>query len=82
MLIIENTNLRATLQFTDSEGNTKPVVNVNTNLTKGGSNFNLNFTVIDETVITNNLEAIQLEIDSFKTALSEKMIEFGYKITL
>jgi len=82
MIIIENTNLRATLQITDIENNLKSVMSINANLAKGGSNLNFNFTVMDEVAMLANLEATQTEMDNFKIALNEKMVEFGYSVKI
>ena len=82
MIITENTNLKAILQITDVNGDVKSVISINSNLAKGGNSLNFNFSVIDETVMADNLEAVQTEMDNFKIALNEKMIEFGYKIKI
>jgi len=82
MIITENTNLKVTLQITDADSNIKPVIIINSNLAKGGNNLNFNLTVIDTATVETNLEAVQIEMDNFKIALNEKMLELGYKITI
>lgn len=82
MTIVENVNLNATLQITDSDKNVKPVIAINSNLVNGGNNLNLSFTVIDADALTNNVVAVQAEMDSFLLALNAKMVEFGYQVKI
>ena len=82
MTIVENVNLNATLQITDSDKNVKPVIAINSNLVNGGNNLNVSFTVIDADTLTNNIVAVQAEMDSFLVALNAKMIEFGYQVKI
>lgn len=82
MIMTENTNLKAILQITDADGDIKPVIAINSNIVKGGNNLSLNFTLIDDAIMVANVEAVQVEMDSFKAALNAKMVEFGYQITI
>jgi len=82
MIIVENTNLNGTLEITDPEGVKKSVVSINTNLTENTNNFNFNFTVIDKVAVDANIEAVQLEMNSFMAALRDKMTSAGYLITI
>ena len=82
MKINETTNLNAILQITAEDGTTKPVISINSNMVKGGNNLNLNFTITDEITLAANIATAQAEMDSFKAALNEKMVELGYQVTI
>ena len=82
MIITENTNLNATLESTDSEGNKKQIVSINSNLTQNSKNFNFSYTIMDEEEVEANLEDIQTQMDEFMVALKAKMVNMGYKVTI
>jgi len=82
MEIRETTNLNSILSITNTDKTIKPIITINSNLSQGGNNLNLNFNIIDELSIAGNEAAAQTEMDSFMTALRAKMVELGYQVTI
>lgn len=82
MKIVENTNLNCNLEVTDSIGNVKSVVSINTYMPETGKDFNFNFNIMDKELVDTNTQIVQEQLDSFMTTLRAKMLELGYKITI
>jgi hypothetical protein len=79
--INENTNIYGNITITEGDVE-KQVMNMNTNLSKEGVNFNINFNVVDKDGVTANKAEVQAQIDSFVASVRTKMTELGYLFTI
>lgn len=82
MIITEKLNISGNLEITNSDGIKRQAISINSNLSKDGNSFNLNFVIMDNAGVTNNLTDVQAEMDNFINTLKIKMIELGYKINI
>lgn len=79
--INENTNIYGNITIMDGEVE-KQIMNMNTNLSKEGINFNISFNIVNKEAVTANKADVQTQIDSFVANVRTKMTELGYLFTI